>query len=950
MTLPTRLICCLCLLSSALLSSAMATEVFFTATALTGSENTPGTPLVLTVTRTPASGTLSVNFTIVDTDTAPDLRATVGDDYAITPAVTTTGTLTFADQEASRTILLSTVDDVLIEGREYVRVRLTSGTGYSVNGAASTALVTIGDNDITATVANLFPVATEDPSLSSPSHDPGAARRGVMQVLFDSASPSIDKTIQATFAGTAVAADYQVSYRIGGGGMGSALGWTIAAYAPGDTAITITGDSEAIPAGTDITIDGETYEVASTFAGGSGTLTLVDPLEAAVLHGASLSIPSVSGATTYTVTRTFIVGSDELILASGYLPVPQYGDVFSLGGATARYVITSGPDANGTFGFRRYTGGTTPNTGLDVAISTTVTLTTMFTASAPGVVGLLVPAESTQVQFGVTPGNGVTANDGLVEGREFVTLGLSLSNDFHVGSPSTGAVTIADIDSKASIALTRNAVHPETTGIVTVTLTPPIPQQVTIPYSVQPGSTAGGSDYVLSGTLTIPANTATGEIIITPTAGAAIAVGGETVVISLDSSNDYQRTTGPITSATATLTILPTTGTVSVGAVTNGTEGVSNGAFTVTIDRFTGHTEAATVEYEITGSADETDDYTPLTGSVVIPANQNSASIPVPIVNDSLVEGNETVILTITAGNGYVLGDDLDATLTITDNEPVVSVAATGATATEGGVNGTFTVTMTPAPSSTIIVPFTFGGEGVGDFTASPTTQVQFSVADPAPKVVIITATDNTVADGIRSLTLTLSIPATPATYSLDDDDSATLDLVDNDVGAIAVEATSPNGDYDLNDEVILTVGFSAAVTVTGVPVLHLETGPTNRQATYQSGSGSDTLTFRYVVQSGDVSSDLDYTADDALDLAGGTITHSGSIAAILTLPEPGDPGSLGANAALVVDGSIGDGKPAPGAIGNGSGGGCGLGSGFATLIGLFMLAGFALSVRRNRT
>lgn len=935
------LLCCLCLACQA-----TATEVFFTATSFTGSENTPGTPIVLTVARSPASGNVTVNFTIEDTDTAPELRATVVDDFSITPAVTTTGTLVFADQEASKTIIIHVIDDSVIEGREYVRVRLTSGVGYSVNGAASTAVVTIGDNDLTATVSNLFPVATEDPSLISPAHDPGAARRGVMQVLFDAVSP-FGKTIQATFAGTAIAADYKLSYRIGGGGMGSALGWTIAAYAPGDTAITITGDTEVIPAGTEVIIAGETYMVASEFAGNSGTLTLTSPLLTMILHGAAVSVPSISGATDYTVTRTFPVGTTELTLASGFGLQPQPGDVFSFTG-TARYVITTGPDANGTFLFRRYTGGTTLNTGLDIALSSTATMQTMFSASAPGVVGLLVPAESTQVQFGITPGDGVNANDGVVEGREFVTLGLSLSNDYHLGSPATGAVTIADIDSKASIALTRNAVHPETTGIITVTLTPPIPQAVIIPYSVQPSSTADSSDYVLSGTLTIPANTATGEIIVTPTTGANIAVGGETVVIALDSSLDYQRTTGPLTSSVATLTILPTTGTVSVGTVTNGTEGGSDGAFAIDIVRFSGHNEAVTVNYAISGSATATSDYTPLSGSVVIPANENSVSIPMDIVDDSLVEGGEQVVLTLNAGSGYVLGDELIATLTIADNEPVVTVAATTDTATEGGGSGTFTITMTPAPGSTIIVPFTFSGTGTGGVTASPTAQVQFSVADPAPKSVTITATDNTVVDGTRTVTLTLSTPATPAAYSLGSVNTADIDLIDNDVGALAVDAISPDGAYELNDEILLTVTFSAAVTVTGTPVLTLETGATDRQATYLSGSGSDTLTFRYLVQSGDVSADLDYTGDDALALAGGTITSSGSTAAVLTLPEPGETGSLAANAALVIDGSIGSGKPAPGAVANGTSGGCGLGSGFAALVALFILAGLALSIRRT--
>lgn len=925
-----------------------ATEVGFTATAVTGSEASVATQIVLTVSRTPSSGPLTVNFTIADTDTAPELRATVGDDFLIAPAAAPNGTLVFADQEASRTITITVVDDSDVEGREYARVRLTSGTGYSVNGALSTAIITIADDDLTASVANLFTVASEDPNLISPTYDPGAARRGVMQVLFDGVS-SFDKTVNATLAGTAGSSDYQLSYRIGGGGMGTALSWTIAAHPTGSTSITIAGDGDPLPGGTEVTINGVTYEVASDYAGGTGTLELTTPLTTTVMHGATLTIPSIATATGYVVTRTYPVGGTSLTLGAGYGDPPQTGDVFTFTGSTARYVVVSDPDVDGTFTFRRYTGGTTVNTGLDVAITGTVTMQTMFSATAPGIQVILIPGESTQVQFGVTPGNGVTANDGLVEGREFVTLGLALSNDYLVTSPSTGAVTIADVDGKASIAVTRDAVHPETTGIVTVTLTPPIPQAVTIPYSVQPGSTAAGSDYTLSGTLVIPANTATGQIIVTPTANAAIAVGGETVVISLDSSDDYQRTTGPITSATATLTILPTTGTVEVGTATDGAEGGLNGAFTLTIARFTGHTEAVTVDYSIAGSATATGDYTALPGSAVIPAGQDSVSIPITIVNDSLVEGDEDLTLTVVAGTGYVLGSDLGATLTIADNEPVVTVTASGPAATEGGGTGAFTITMIPAATGAVTVPFTYGGAGVGGFTANPTAlQVQFNTGE-STKIVTLTATDNALVDGTRALTLTLSTPMAPATYSLGATTAASVNLVDNDAGVLGVDATSPDGTYDLNQEILLTVEFSTAVTVTGAPELTLETGATDRQAIYQSGSGSDTLTFRYVVQSGDLSTDLDYAATTSLALAGGTITHSGGTAAVLTLPAPNTTGSLRANAALVVDGSSGSGKPSPGAVSNGTGGGCGLGSGVAGLAALCMLAGFALSVRRNR-
>jgi hypothetical protein len=114
---------------------------------------------------------------------------------------------------------------------------------------------------------------------------------------------------------------------------------------------------------------------------------------------------------------------------------------------------------------------------------------------------------------------------------------------------------------------------------------------------------------------------------------------------------------------------------------------------------------------------------------------------------------------------------------------------------------------------------------------------------------------------------------------------------------------TSPTVDntYTTNASIDITVTFSGIVNVTGSPTLLLETGSTDRTATFVSGSGSNTLTFNYVVAAGDSSGDLDYVAANSLALNGGTITGATGDA-ILTLPVPGSAGSLGANKNIVID------------------------------------------------
>jgi hypothetical protein len=113
------------------------------------------------------------------------------------------------------------------------------------------------------------------------------------------------------------------------------------------------------------------------------------------------------------------------------------------------------------------------------------------------------------------------------------------------------------------------------------------------------------------------------------------------------------------------------------------------------------------------------------------------------------------------------------------------------------------------------------------------------------------------------------------------------------------VASPLPAGLHGIGAVIPITIAFSSPVTVTGTPLLALNSGGT---ATFASGSGTSTLTFNYVVAAGHSSTDLDYTSTSALTLNGGSIL-AGAVPATLTLPAPGAAGSLGANEALTIDG-----------------------------------------------
>jgi hypothetical protein len=251
----------------------------------------------------------------------------------------------------------------------------------------------------------------------------------------------------------------------------------------------------------------------------------------------------------------------------------------------------------------------------------------------------------------------------------------------------------------------------------------------------------------------------------------------------------------------------------------------------------------------------------------------NTAATPVAPVNSS------------TANGTYHIGDVI--TLTLEFSEPVL-VNGTPRLQLETGIIDRFATYSSGSGSSTLSFQYTVQA---GD-TSADLDQLSAHA---------LSLNGGTIRDAAgNNAILTLAAPG--ASGSL----GANADLVIEDTTAPTVSlvaSTTANGTYGIGAVITVTVQFSEAVLVSGSPQLQLETGATDRLATYSSGSGSDTLSFQYTVEVGDTSADLDQLSATALSLNGGTIRDGAGNNAVLTLPAPGAAGSLGANADLVIDG-----------------------------------------------
>ena len=137
------------------------------------------------------------------------------------------------------------------------------------------------------------------------------------------------------------------------------------------------------------------------------------------------------------------------------------------------------------------------------------------------------------------------------------------------------------------------------------------------------------------------------------------------------------------------------------------------------------------VHYQVRGSALPGEDFAPLPGTLTIPANAASAPLVVLPVDDSRLEPGEYVEIVLLPGTDYGLGTTTRASVVIADDDrtpgkPIVSVAATAASAREdGSAAGTFLLTRTGATTSPLAVHFALLG------TARPGLDATVTPASP---------------------------------------------------------------------------------------------------------------------------------------------------------------------------------------------------------------------------
>lgn len=220
--------------------------------------------------------------------------------------------------------------------------------------------------------------------------------------------------------------------------------------------------------------------------------------------------------------------------------------------------------------------------------------------------------------------------------------------------------------------------------------------------------------------------------------------------------------------------------TVTASDASGSETGPDPAVFTIT--RTGDTTDPLTVNYTIGGTMQTVIDYAALSGSVTIPAGQTSATVTVNPVDDALVEGNETLSITLTAG-ACSPGTPSTATVTIADNDTATScaftIAPTVQNGSESGTNLQFTVTRTGSTAASASVAYTVGGTATSGVDFQALSGILTIPAGQASAVITVVPIDDALIEGSESVIISVvggSCPAgTPATAdgTIADDDAA---------------------------------------------------------------------------------------------------------------------------------------------------------------------------------
>ena len=785
--------------------------VAFSATTSNGSEAT--TPVTIPVTLSAAYGqTVTVGYSVTGGSATSG-----GTDFTLA-----SGTLTFTAGVTSQDISIAVVNDTSTELDETIVVTLASPTNASL-GTNTAHTHTINDND-PPTVA--FSAITSNGS--------------------EAATPV---TIPVTLS-SAYSQAVTVGYSVTGGSATS-----------GGTDFTLASGTLTFAAG--VTSQDISIAVVND--------TLSESNETIVVTLASPTVATLGANTTHTYTINdndtpnvnFTTASSSGSEATTTVNIPVTLSFSSANTVTVDYSVT---------------GGTATSGGTDFTL-------------ASGTLTYTAGVTSQDVSITVN-------NDALDEAGETIVITISNSSNAVIGATSAHTYTINDDDPTPTVAFsatTSNGSEATTPVTIPVTLSATSGQTVTVDYSVTGGTaTAGGTDFTLAaGTLTFTPGVTSQDISIAVVNDGNTEV-DETIVVTLASPTNA--TLGTNTAHTYTINDNDPPTVAFSSTTSSGSEATTPVTIPVTLS--SAYSQTVTVGYSVTGGSATSGgtDFILASGTLTFTAGVTSQDISIAVVNDTVTELNETIVVTLASPTVATLGTNTTHTYTINDNDPpTVAFSATTSNASESTTSVTIPVILSSAYANTVTVNYSVtGGTATGsgtDYTLAAGTLTFTSGV--TSQDISFTVLNDTLSEANETIIVTLASPTvatlgtnTVHTYTIENDDTAPT------VGFAATASSSGDeSSTSRNVEVTLSAASGQTVTVTVTDTTGVGAGIAVSGTDYTAIGSPVTVTFNPGVTSQNVSilvlQDLDFEGNETLQLTlsapsnatlGGTTGHTFTI------------------------------------------------------------------------
>ncbi|HEX8710071.1 MAG TPA: Calx-beta domain-containing protein, partial [Pyrinomonadaceae bacterium] len=793
----------------------------------------------------PASSTVTVDFTTADG------TATAGTDYQAT-----SGTLTFAPGDLTKTVTVLVNGDTLDEANETFFVNLTNAVNATL--LDNQGQGTITDNDAAPTISiNDTSVAEGDAGTTS----------ATFNVTLSAASGQTVTVNYATADGTATAGtDYQ-----------AATGTLT--FSPGQTTQTVTvlvnGDTTFEPS--------ETFNVNLT---GPTNATIADPLGQGTITNddAPPSTPAVSIndiAVTEGNTGTKTLDFTVSLSTSGTQPI-------TVDYATADGTATAGTDYLAATGMLTFAPGETVKT-----ISVTINGDTTIEPDETFFVNLTNPVNAT---FTDPQGQGTITNDDTAP----PVAGVVVISQIYGGGGNTGAPFNADFielfnPGTSAVDITTWSVQyasgSSTSGNFSVTpLCPTGTCSIAAGgyFLVKEAGGATGSSFTADVTGTIGMSASSGKVALVTTttplsaaSGCSTLLAGAVDFVGYGSATCFEGT-GPTPAPGNTTAALRKSGgcqdtndnasdflvgtptprysgsprnfcngvSVSIDnvTVTEGNSGTVAANFTVTLSAASAQT--VTVDFTTAdGTATAGSDYQSNGGTLTFAPGDLTKTVTVLVNGDTLDEANETFFVNLTnavnanisasQGTGTITDDDATPSLSIND----VTVAEGNAGA--GTTNATFTVTLSAQSGQQVTVDF---ATAAGSATAGTDYQATSGTLTFAPgqtsKTVTVLVNGDTDFENDETFFVNLTNPVNATLTDPQGQATITNDDPAPVIPALSInDATVTEGDVGtVNATFTVTLSSTSTQTVTVNYSTSTTPGTATAEADYLAAAGM--LTF----------------------------------------------------------------------------------------------------------